>query len=103
MLLLGLFSKKANKKGLYVGIVVCVLFTGYAVLTSSEINGKLVLDMGALNFTHHKYMLGVYSHFILFGVGLLASYFFTKVEVPEELTYFGWSGSKRKNMKEHIR
>lgn len=103
MLLLGLFSKKANKKGLYVGIVVCVLFTGYAVLSSSEVNGKLILDMGALNFTHHKYMLGVYSHFILFGVGLLASYFFTKVKVPEELTYYGWSRSKRKNMKEHVR
>ena len=103
MLLLGLFSKKANKKGLYVGIVVCVLFTGYAVLTSSEVNGKLILDMGALNFTHHKYMLGVYSHFILFGVGLLASYFFTNVKVPEELTYYGWSRSKRKNMKEHVR
>lgn len=103
MLLLGLFSKKANKKGLYVGIAACVLFTGYAVLTSSEVNGKLILDMGALNFTHHKYMLGVYSHFILFGVGLLASYFFTKVNVPEELTYYGWSRSKRKNMKEHVR
>lgn len=103
MLLLGLFSRKANKKGLYVGIVVCVLFTGYAVLTSSEVNGKLILDMGVLNFTHHKYMLGVYSHFILFGVGLLASFFFTKVKVPEELTYYGWSRSKRKNMKEHIR
>jgi len=103
MLLLGLFSRKANKKGLYIGIAACVLFTGYAVLTSSEVNGKLLLDMGALNFKQHKYMLGVYSHFILFGVGLLASYFFTKVEVPEELTYFGWSRSKRQHMKEHIR
>ena len=97
MLLLGLFSKKANKKGLYTGIVVCVLFTGYAVLTSSNINGELVFDMGKLNFTHHKYMLGVYSHFILFGVGLLASYFFKGSPVPEDLTYYGWSRANRKN------
>ena len=95
MLLLGFFSKKANKQGLYVGIVACVLFTGYAVLTSSEINDKLILDLGNLNFTHHKYMLGVYSHFVLFGVGLIASFFFKKVEVPENLTYYGWSRSKR--------
>ena len=98
MLLLGFFSKKANKQGLYVGIVACVLFTGYAVLTSSEINDKLILDLGNLNFTHHKYMLGVYSHFVLFGVGLIASFFFKKVEVPENLTYYGWSRSKRKTM-----
>ncbi len=97
MLLLGLFSRRANKKGLYIGILICVLFTGYAVLTSSEINDSLILDLGNLNFTHHKYMLGVYSHFILFGTGLIASYFFKKVKVPEDLTYYGWSRKNRKN------
>lgn len=96
MFLLGLFSRKANKKGLYVGMLACVLFTGYAVLTSTEINEKLILDLGKLNFAHHKYMLGVYSHFILFGVGWLASFLFSKVNVDEQLTYYGWSRSKRK-------
>lgn len=98
MLLLGLFSRRANKKGLYIGMLICVMFTGYAVLTSTEVNDKLILDMGNWNFTHHKYMLGVYSHFILFGAGLLASFFFPRTKAREELTYYGWSRSSRKKI-----
>ena len=37
MFLLGLFSKRANKQGLYVGMAACILFTGWAVLTSTPI------------------------------------------------------------------
>jgi SSS family solute:Na+ symporter len=96
MFLLGLFSKRANKKGLYIGIGVCVAFTGYAVLTSSKINDQLILDFGNWNFKQHKYMLGVYSHVILFSVGYLASLFFKKQHVDESLTYYGWSRKNRK-------
>jgi len=96
MFLLGLFSRRTNKQGLYIGMAVCVLFTGYAVLTSTEVNDRLILDMGRLNFTHHKYMLGVYSHLILFGVGYLASLFFKKQDIDENLTYYGWSKMKRR-------
>ena len=95
MFLLGLFSKRANKQGLYLGMVLCVIFTGYAVLTSTEINGNLIVDMGNMNFTHHKYMLGVYSHLILFGSGLLASYLFKTPNIDESLTYYGWLKRKR--------
>ena len=94
MFLLGLFSTRANKKGLYTGIAICVLFTGYAVLTSTKIGGKLILDMGSLNFAQHKYMLGVYSHLVLFGVGYIASFFYKKQDVEKSLTYYGWSGRK---------
>ena len=101
LFLLGLFSRRANKQGLYIGIVACVLFTAYALLTSTPIgigeNKKLLLDMGRWNFTHHKYMLGVYSHFVLFGVGYVASYFFKTENAPEELTIYGWI-KKRKEI-----
>jgi len=97
MFLLGLFSRRANKKGLYIGIATCVLFTGYAVLTSSKIGDRLILDLGQFNFTHHKYMLGVYSHLVLFGIGLLASNFFKTEIIDENLTYYGWSRKKRKS------
>jgi SSS family solute:Na+ symporter len=97
MFLLGMFSKRANKKGLYIGMAACVLFTGYAVLTSSRAGESLILDLGKWNFTHHKYMLGVYSHIVLFGVGYLASLFFSKTKVNIDLTYYGWSRNKRKN------
>ncbi len=94
LFLLGLFSRRANKEGLYIGLAVCVLFTAYAVLTSTAftIGGEkqLLLDLGDLNFTHHKYMLGVYSHIIVLVVGYLASFIFPKKEVEESLTIHVW-------------
>ena len=102
MLLLGLFVNRANKKGLNIGLVACILFTGYALLTSTSTgNGAgrhLLLDMGSYNYTHHKYMLGVYSHLVLFFVGWIASYFFPKTEVPNNLTYYGYLEKKRKGL-----
>jgi SSS family solute:Na+ symporter len=99
MFLLGLFSKRANKQGLYFGIAACVLFTAWAMLTSTkfDIGGqkKLLLDLGNFNFTHHKYMLGVYTHIILFGVGYLASLFFPAKQVDENLTFYGWLKKKK--------
>jgi SSS family solute:Na+ symporter len=102
MLLLGLFVNRANKQGLYVGIIACILFTGSALLTSTSTGTgnerHLILDLGAFNFTHHKYMLGVYSHFVLFFVGWIASYFFPKEEVEKNLTYYGYLEKKRKGL-----
>jgi SSS family solute:Na+ symporter len=94
MFLLGLISKRANKQGLYIGIAACVLFTGYAILTSTTVGSgedeRLMLDFGAWNFKHHKYMLGVYSHVVLFGVGYLASLFFRAPPPEDNLTWAGW-------------
>jgi solute:Na+ symporter, SSS family len=101
MFLLGIFSKRANRKGINIGILACVLFTGYAVLTSTSVNNKLILDLGVINFNHHQYMLGVYSHIILFIIGLIASYLFPKIAINENLTYYGWTKQKRKNHAEN--
>lgn len=92
--LLGLFSARANGQGVNIAIIVCILFTAYAFLTSTEIglgeNKKLLLDFGSYNFTHHKLMLGVYSHLIVMGVGYLASLFFPKPSIDKNLLYSGW-------------
>ncbi len=100
LFLLGIFSKRANKQGLYIGIVACILFTGWAVLTSTPIGvgeeKKLLIDMGNYNFSHHKYMLGVYSHLVLFGVGYLASFLFKSEEPHKDLTYYGYIEKKKK-------
>lgn len=93
--LLGLFSKRANKQGLYVGIAACILFTAYALLTSTkiEVGGEkqFILDLGRYNFPHHKYMLGVYSHIIVLVVGYIASFFFKPTkELNENLTVYGY-------------
>lgn len=94
LFLLGLLVKRANKQGLWVGLIACILFTAYAVLTSSKfmVDGEkqILLDLGVWNFTHHKYMLGVYSHLIVFFVGWAASYLFPAPKVDESLTIYGY-------------
>jgi SSS family solute:Na+ symporter len=89
---LGFFTTRANKEGLYVGIAACVLFTGWAVLTRQG-----YLDWGRFNFPHHKYMIGVYSHIVLFVVGYLASFLFHHRKPPKELTLYGYLGQRRDN------
>lgn len=97
--LLGILSKKPNKQGLYYGIIASVLFTAYALLTSTPMGGSgengLLLDFGSFNFTHHKYMIGVYSHVILFVVGFVASLFYKGQKLDDRLTYSGWLKYKK--------
>ena len=99
--ILGLFSRRANKQGLYVGIAVAVLFTAYAVLTSTKVdlNGdgvkETLLDLGEWNFKHHNYMLGVYSHLIVLVVGYLASFLFKTPLADKELTIYGYLENKK--------
>lgn len=96
--LLGLFSRGANKQGLYVGIAACVLFTAYAVLTTTKMDfgggSTLLLDFGKYNFPQHKYMLGVYSHIIILIVGYLASFFFKSEKADDSLTIHGYFNKK---------
>jgi len=101
---LGFLTRRANRQGLYFGMVACVLFTAWALLTSKPIIGdKKLLDLTftigghefALNYTHHKYMLGVYSHIVMFVVGYVASLFFKPDKDIEKLTYYGWLHEKR--------
>ena len=100
--MLGLFSRRANKQGLYIGIAAAVLFTAYAVLTSTKVDihgtgvKETLLDLGDWNFTHHKYMLGVYSHLIVLIVGYVASLFFKTPLADKELTIYGYLEEKKK-------
>ena len=97
--LLGLFSTRANRQGVNIGIIACIIFTAYAFLTSTKIGTgsekTLLLDLGKYNFTHNKLMLGVYSHFVVIIVGYTASLFFPKPLLDKKLLYSGWLHSKR--------
>ncbi|MDQ3845532.1 MAG: sodium transporter, partial [Bacteroidota bacterium] len=92
--LLGLFSARANRQGVTIGIITCIVFTAYAFLTSTKIglgeNKALLVDMGKYNFKHNKLMLGVYSHLVVIGVGYLASLFYPKPVLDKNLLYRGW-------------
>jgi SSS family solute:Na+ symporter len=95
--LLGLLTKRANAQGVNIGIFVSILFTAYAILTSMKIGDNLLWDLGDWNFTHHKYMLGVYTHIIVLVVGYFASFFFKSKEFDKELTIHEWIGKGKKS------
>ncbi len=95
--LLGLFSARANRQGVNIGIITCILFTAWAFLTSTPIgvkNPKLLLDLGNFNFTQHKLMLGVYSHLVVIIVGYIASLFFPKPTLAPNLLYSSWKQNR---------
>ncbi|MFV0605240.1 MAG: sodium:solute symporter [Niabella sp.] len=99
--LLGIFSSRANYQGVNIGIITCIIFTAYAFLTSTPIglkNPKLLLDVGNFNFTHNKMMLGVYSHLVVIVVGYLASLFYPKPKLQENLLYSSWRKNRHKNI-----
>ncbi|HEY8919510.1 MAG TPA: sodium transporter, partial [Chitinophaga sp.] len=93
-------------QGITIAIIVCILFTAYAFLTSTAIglgdHKTLLLDLGKYNFTHHKLMLGVYSHLIVIGVGYVASLFFPKPNIDKSLLYSGWKEIRRAGKQEQI-
>ena len=98
--LLGLFSRRANWQGVYIGIACAVLFTAYAILTTTTFDAadgtkKLMLDLGDYNFSHHTLMLGVYSHLIVLVVGYLASLCFKTPLADKELTVYGYLEERR--------
>lgn len=91
--LLGLFSARANRQGVNIGIITCIAFTAWAFLTSTPVgvkNPKLLLDLGRFNFTHHKLMLGVYSHLVVIVVGYIASLFYPKPVLEKNLLFSSW-------------
>ena len=103
--LLGLFSRRANWQGLYIGIAAAVLFTAYAVLTSKpfDMGGgekKLLIDLGEeWNFKQSTYMLGVYSHLIVLVVGYLASLLFRTPLADKSLTIYGYLEERKEEKK----
>ena len=95
--LLGLFSARANRQGINIGIITCIMFTGYALLTSTPVglnHPRLLIDLGKFNFTHHKLMLGVYSHLVVMIVGYIASLFYPKPVLEKNLLYSSWKANR---------
>jgi SSS family solute:Na+ symporter len=113
---LAFFTKRANLKGVYFGMVACVLFSCWAVLSGEPLVGdKILVDMNqgfnslfnstafgtgegqvSLNFPHHHYMIGVYSHIVLFVVGYVASLFFRHDRNISGLTFYDWRKTHKK-------
>src|SRR5204863_7005311 len=66
MFLLAFLSRRANRQGLWIGILCALAFTAWAVLTSTKgSDGKIILDLHQFNYTWPSVMLGVIAHVIV--------------------------------------
>lgn len=93
--LLAFLSRRANRQGLWIGIVAALLFTAWATLTCGKYQ---ILDLGGWKFTWPEVMIGVIAHVIVLVVGWSASWLFpADANVKTEWTLWGWL-EKRKSM-----
>src|SRR4051812_39541726 len=62
---LGFLTRRATRRGCYIGLVTCAVFTAWGTLT--EPSARL-LDLG-FNFPLNPILIGILGHVIVFGVG----------------------------------
>jgi solute:Na+ symporter, SSS family len=67
---LGFFTRTATRRGCYIGIACCLLFTAWALATQP---GGRIVDLG-FNYGLHPILIGVLSHVVLFSTGWIASH-----------------------------
>ena len=91
--LLAFFSRRANRQGLWVGIVCALLFTAWATLTGGKYK---MLDLG-WNYAWPDVMIGVIAHLIVLVVGYGASWLFpADPNLKREWTFWGWLDKRKK-------
>lgn len=94
LFLLAFLSPRANRTGVWCGILACLLFTTYGTLTSGK---DRVLDLGAFNFPWAGVMIGVVAHLVLLAVGWMASRLTGGGDplAARHLTLWGWLERRR--------
>ncbi len=89
--LLAFLSRRANKQGVWIGIIANLVFTAWATLTSGKTK---VIDLGGYNFPWAGVMIGVIGHVVVFVVGYAASWFFPPGG-RTDWTLWGWLAKRR--------
>jgi SSS family solute:Na+ symporter len=69
---LGFLTRRATRRGCYIGVACCVVFTTWAILTEPK---NRLLDLGC-NFDMNPILIGLFGHLVLFGTGYLSSRLF---------------------------
>lgn len=87
---LGFFTRTATRRGCYVGIACCALFTAWAIATEPR---HRAIDLG-FNFPLHPILIGVSGHVVLFVTGWLASRLLGGDQPADldRLTFYGLRG-----------
>lgn len=87
MFLLAFFSRRANRQGLWIGIICALVFTAWATITG----GRMPMANLGWNYTWPNVMIGVIAHLIVLIVGYFASLLFPpEKNVKTEWTFRGW-------------
>lgn len=71
LFLLGFLTRRASRTGAYAGILACVIFTAWGIATKGAPDERLLTL--PFNFTWNPILIGIFGHFILFGVGYAVS------------------------------
>ncbi|MBI4909343.1 MAG: sodium:solute symporter [Acidobacteria bacterium] len=71
LFLLAFFSRRANARGVYVGIAACIAFTLWATATGGK---DKFLDLGAFNYPWDDLTIGAVAHVVLWIIGYAASW-----------------------------
>jgi len=94
MFFLGLFTKRASRKGLYIGLAVGVTFIAWAVLTNPKQMAPSTLPW-LPKFGIHIYWVGLLGNIVVFIAGYLASLIFSPGYSAEDgLTIYGKAAPK---------
>jgi SSS family solute:Na+ symporter len=94
LFLLAFLSRRADRRGVYIGIAASLLATVWAVLTK----GGKFLDLGRFNYAWDDLMIGAVGHVVLLVVGYVASLFFprgTGQAAAHDMTLWGWLARSR--------
>ncbi|HEY3761654.1 MAG TPA: sodium:solute symporter [Verrucomicrobiae bacterium] len=99
MFLLAFLSRRANRQGVWIGIIAMLAFTVWAVCTSGETK---VVDLGDYNYTWPSVMIGVIGHVIVVVVGWTTSWLFpADPNTKLEWTLWGWLKKRKETVREN--
>jgi SSS family solute:Na+ symporter len=94
MFLLAFLTRRANRQGLWIGIICALAFTAWATFTG----GKSPLLHLGWNYTWPSVMIGVIAHVIVLVIGYLASLPFPpEKDLKTEWTFWGWLETRRQS------
>jgi SSS family solute:Na+ symporter len=100
LFLLAFFSTRANRQGVYIGIIATVLFTTWATLTCGD---KKITDLGAWNYPWADLTIGAVGQVVLLCAGYLGSLLFPSERTAlSEMTFGKWMRQRKSESREAV-